>query len=111
MYCKHCANEIDEDVIICPRCGKQVQELKGAAQQSNVNINFDSFGQRGSEKNKIAAIILCCIGFIGFGGLHKFYEGKIGMGILYFFTMGLFGIGTIIDLINLCNIKDENYYV
>ena len=28
MYCKHCANEIDEDVIICPKCGKQVQELK-----------------------------------------------------------------------------------
>lgn len=28
MFCKHCGNEIDDDVIICMSCGKQVQELK-----------------------------------------------------------------------------------
>ena len=28
MFCKFFANEIDENVIICPRCGKQVAELK-----------------------------------------------------------------------------------
>ena len=28
MFCKFCANEIDENVVICPRCGKQVSELK-----------------------------------------------------------------------------------
>ena len=27
-------------------------------------------------------------------GAHKFYEGKIGMGVLYIFTGGLFGIGS-----------------
>lgn len=116
MYCKYCANEIDEDVIVCPKCGKQVQELRGASHQQtsvnqSVNVSFDGFGQTGAEKNKITAIILCCIGFIGFAGLHKFYEGKIGMGILYFFTMGLFCIGTIIDLVNFCSIKGESYYV
>jgi len=30
---------------------------------------------------------------LGFFGLHKFYLGKFGMGILYFFTGGLFIIG------------------
>lgn len=39
--------------------------------------------------------------FLGYFGVHKFYEGKIGMGILYIFTFGLFGIGTYIDLIKL----------
>ena len=39
--------------------------------------------------------------FLGYFGVHKFYEGKIGMGILYIFTLGLFGIGTYIDLIKL----------
>ena len=36
-----------------------------------------------------------------FGGLgvHKFREGKTGMGILYLFTMGIFGIGWFIDSI------------
>lgn len=52
-----------------------------------------------SEKNLKIDIILCM--FLGYFGVHKFYEGKIGMGILYIFTFGLFGIGTYIDLIKL----------
>ena len=35
--------------------------------------------------------------FLGMFGVHKFMDHKIGMGILYFFTGGLFGIGWIID--------------
>ena len=49
----------------------------------------------GKMKNKWVAVALCF--FLGVFGAHKFYEGKIGMGILYLFTCGLFGIGTIID--------------
>lgn len=52
-----------------------------------------------SEKNLKIDIILCM--FLGYIGVHKFYEGKIGMGILYIFTLGLFGIGTYVDLIKL----------
>lgn len=39
--------------------------------------------------------------FLGFLGVHKFYLGKIGVGILYLFTFGLFGIGLLIDLFTL----------
>lgn len=35
---------------------------------------------------------------IGFFGAHRFYYGRPGSGTLYFFTLGLFGIGWIIDL-------------
>lgn len=50
-----------------------------------------------SDKNKILAFLLCLI----FGGLgfHHFYVGKIGWGVVYFLTMGLFGFGWFIDLI------------
>ena len=37
--------------------------------------------------------------FLGIFGVHKFRERKIGMGILYLCTMGLFGIGWFIDCI------------
>ena len=38
--------------------------------------------------------------FLGSFGVHKFYKGKILMGLIYLFTHGLFGVGYIIDIIN-----------
>jgi TM2 domain-containing membrane protein YozV len=34
---------------------------------------------------------------VGFTGSHRFYYGKQFMGIIYFFTLGLLGIGWLID--------------
>ncbi|MBP3347136.1 MAG: TM2 domain-containing protein [Clostridia bacterium] len=50
-------------------------------------------------KNKWVAFLLCL--FFGVIGAHRFYEGRILLGILYVLTGGLFGIGVIIDLIRL----------
>jgi restriction system protein len=52
-----------------------------------------------SDKRKWVAFFLCLLG--GFFGLHQFYVGKIGKGILYLFTVGLFGIGWFIDLLKI----------
>ena len=124
MYCKHCASEIDNDVIICPKCGKQVAEIKGSEPQ-NIIINNSASSSAsasasaaatvqpsvaGNAKNKSTSIILCCLGFLGFAGMHKFYEGKPVMGIIYLLTGGLFVIGTIIDLLALLA-KPSTYYV
>ena len=39
--------------------------------------------------------------FLGFFGVHKFRQHKIGIGILYLCTFGLFGIGWFIDSVSL----------
>ncbi|MCI9246979.1 MAG: TM2 domain-containing protein [Clostridia bacterium] len=59
-------------------------------------------------KNKWIALLLCF--FFGIIGVHKFYEGKILLGIVYIFTGGLFGIGVLIDFISLL-FKPNPYYV
>ncbi len=66
---------------------------------TNNNVNGGIYG--GPRKSKMVALILCILGFIGFGGLHRMYVGKAGSGVLYFFTGGLCFVGTIIDLISI----------
>ncbi len=59
-------------------------------------------------KSKGTAYILCIIGFFGIAGLQHFYLGKILKGLLWFFTLGFFGLGTIIDLFTMGS-QVDNY--
>lgn len=114
-FCKHCGQQIDKDCVVCPVCGKQVEDLKSSQQPvviNNTNANTNSVDvkmeNRGTEKNKWVAFVLCL--FLGLVGAHKFYEGKILVGVVYIFTAGLFFVGWIIDLIAIL-MKPNPYYV
>lgn len=50
-----------------------------------------------SEKSRATALILCIL--LGIFGVHRFYAGRWATGLLWIFTGGLCGIGTLIDLI------------
>lgn len=55
---------------------------------------------KGKRREHQMILILTLVGFIAVSGIQRFMLGQIGMGLLYLFTFGLCGIGTIVDLIN-----------
>lgn len=123
-FCKHCGEQIDDECVVCPKCGKQVEKLESGHESIIINNNVSSSASAsaaaaasaassspgyvyvGKPKNKWISLVLCICTICG----HKFYEGKIGMGFLYLFTGGLFFIGWIIDIISLIG-KPNPYYV
>lgn len=126
--CKNCgSNEIEErvDHYICPYCETKyprtqsrpapvIREIhyvptynQTAPQYERPVNNYDrNFGRR--KINKWVSLLLCF--FLGYFGAHKFYEGKIGTGLLYLCTVGLFGIGWMFDIFAIL-FKPNPYYV
>ena len=50
-----------------------------------------------SDKGFVPTALLCY--FLGWLGVHRFYAGKVGTGILMLLTIGGFGIWTIVDTV------------
>ena len=108
QVCKNCGKALPEGAVTCPACGAAASETaKSGEQQTPVIVNVNT-APAGKIKSKWAAVVLCF--FLGVFGAHKFYEGKVGMGILYLLTAGLFGIGAIVDFFILL-FKPTHYYV
>lgn len=118
-FCKYCGGKIPVDAVLCTLCGRQVEKIESQSastpqivvNNSSVNSNMNTNSVSGvglRPKNKWVSLILCIL--LGYLGAHKFYEGKAGMGILYLFTMGLFGIGVLVDFITLL-FKPNPYYI
>ena len=50
-----------------------------------------------SQKDFVPTLLLCF--FLGIFGVHRFYVGKVGTGILMILTLGGLGIWSLIDFI------------
>lgn len=116
-FCSECGKQIAKKAVVCPHCGCKVEGsvqadpspwivINNSNQNQNVNTAPTTAGLKRCDK--MVSILLCI--FLGMIGGHKFYEGKIGMGVLYLFTGGLFCIGCLVDFITLLG-KPGVYYV
>lgn len=115
MICPKCG--VDAGTAkFCPECGVNVLDGSTAAPtqptiiinnvnaNTNTNTNVNQNGLTGtgvSAKSKMVTLILAI--FLGYLGVHRFYVGKTGSGIVWLFTMGLFGIGWIYDIIKIAS--------
>lgn len=106
-FCQHCGEQIDKECVVCPKCGKQVGEISNNDKNIIINNNNNAnavannmgFGNMISPKSRLVALLLCL--FLGWLGVHRFYAGKIGTGILMILLMFVYigAIWLIVDLI------------
>jgi TM2 domain-containing membrane protein YozV len=69
-YCSDCGAIISARAEICPKCGVRQLAAPGLIGSTTA-----------SGKNKVAAAVFALL--LGGLGIHKFYLGRIGQGVLY----------------------------
>lgn len=124
--CPQCGAPIQNGATKCQYCGASVQAAAPASSQNTQNaqaqqpviivqngtaqqVSYSDPRQFWPIKSKIAAGVLAIL--LGGLGIHKFYLGKVGSGILYllFCWTGIPAIiGLIEGIILLCS-NDENF--
>ena len=118
-FCKDCLVEVKERMYCKNDLGNVLDEAKssggtGGSPIINVNQNqANTQTQTGGgfvppPKSKITALLLCI--FFGWLGVHRFYVGKSGTGVLWLLTVGLGGIGVIVDLIMILSGGFKDYW-
>jgi TM2 domain-containing membrane protein YozV len=90
-YCSNCGAQIDAKAEICPKCGVRQP------------------GMNSPRRNRIVAAVFALL--LGGLGIHKFYLGNVGWGIVYILFCWTFipGIVGFIEGIIYLTMSDEEF--
>jgi TM2 domain-containing membrane protein YozV/ribosomal protein L40E len=121
MFCRNCGKELigTPEICIncgakplvgssfCHNCGAKTSPTAEFCTKCGAKLGVKTLDTNISEKSRLAVTLLAC--FLGQFGIHRFYLGKIGTGILMIITAGGLGIWQIIDFIYAVtgNMKDK----
>ncbi len=119
LRCKNCGsglqmNENDKEVT-CKYCNTtfkfddEIQHIKyDEMEQAGYDFEIGKIRAQQDNDNSTSSYKPCCnepiadfliVFMLGMLGVHKFMKNQVGLGVLYLFTGGIFGIGWIIDVI------------
>jgi TM2 domain/zinc-ribbon domain len=87
-YCPRCGHELAADQRYCSQCALPI------APDERVYDDFEV-----SPRSRLVALVLCVL--LGFLGVHRFYVDRIGSGVVWLLTGGVFGIGWLIDIVRI----------
>ncbi len=94
MYCTNCGKEIEGGAKFCPECVAAIEAKTAVPSEC-------------SRKSRTVAALLAF--FLGYLGIHRFYVGKVGTGILQILLTCCFGLGAIWALIDFIIILCGNF--
>ena len=87
-FCSSCGSIIKKAAEICVKCG---------VRQGGVSNEGQDYGT--GRKDWLTTLLMCL--FLGPMGVHRFYTGSTGIGVVQLFTGGGCGIWWLIDMISI----------
>lgn len=113
MYCRNCGVEVSENAVMCVACGVPPKVGKKYCYNCKAETTPDTKicmkcgvaldNENPNGKDWLTTLLLCW--FLGCFGVHRFYTGHTGTGVIQLLTLGGCGIWTLVDFIFICTKK------